>query len=357
MRARYIMSETFKSILARMKERLPDGASAIEGTFIGNNLLTVADELARMYSQDIDTLLPRAFAVSAEEDDLDRAGADIGIERKPAVCAEAIVTITGEPGSYAGILAAAGNVLFRLDDFVLGGDRTVEVRAVCLTPGKSGNVPAGGITEIRTNGAALTAITNTEAAEGGCDVEKDKEYRARVLDKKRNPVTGGSREDYRQWALSVAGVGQAKVIDLFKGPGTVGVYIVASDGHMAGAELLEKVYAYIESVRPCGAGVEVLPAVPLQIDIDAVVILESGRNLADARNSFMGLFEEYLNSLPFVYRKKSTVSYMKTADLLLQADGVEDVTGLTFNGIQESIILEEVQFPAVGTVTLKEAGI
>lgn len=352
------MGETFKSILARMKERLPDGgASAIEGTFTGNNLLTVADELARTYSQEIEPLLLRAFAITAEGDDLDSVGADIAVCRKPAAYAEAVLTVFGEHGKYTDILAAAGSILFRLDDFVLGTGGTAEVRAVCLTPGEQGNIPAGRITEIRTNGTALTSVTNAAAAEGGFGTESDGELRERILAKKRNPVTGGNRENYRQWALSVTGVGRAKVIDLFRGPGTVGIYIIAADGRMAGADLLEKVHAYIESVRPCGAGVEVLPAVPLQIDIDAVVVLGSGRDLADARNSFTALFEMYINSLPFIYRKKNTISYMKTADLLLQADGVEDVTDMTLGGMQESITLEEIQFPAIGTVTLREQGV
>ena len=351
------MSETFMGIFSRMKERLPDGALAIEGTFTGNNLLTVADELARMYSQDIDTLLPRAFADSAQGSDLDSIGEDIGVVRKPATCAEAMVTVFGEPGSYTGILAAADNLLFWLDDFTIDASGMAVVRAVCQTPGQAGNVPAGAIRAIRTSGVTLASIINTTAAMGGYDGEADQDYRARILAKKRNPVTGGSREDYRQWALSVPGVGRAKVIDLFAGPGTVGIYIIAADATPAQSELLETVYGYIETVRPCGAHVEVLPASPLQADVEATVVLAEGVSLTDVREGFLMRLGEYMESFPFIYKKTAILSYMKIADLLIRTEGVVDVTELSLNGQSESITLEEIQFPTMGTITLKEAGV
>ncbi len=356
MRARYTMNETFKDILERMKERLPDGASVIEGTFTGNNLLAVADELARIYSQDIDILLPRAFAATAEGTDLDTVGKDIGVVRKSATCAEAVVTVSGEPGSYTDILVAADHLLFRLDDFVINSGRLTQVRAVCETVGTAGNVPAGAIHTVRTAGVLIDSVINSEAASGGYEAETDSDFRARILDKKRNPVTGGSREDYRQWALSVPGVGRAKVIDLFRGPGTVGIYIVAAGNTAAGAGLLKNVFAYIETVRPCGAGVEVLSAEPLQIDIHAAVVLTEGAHLSDTVDRSRQLLCEYTGGFPFLLNKKAILSYLKIAELLLQTEGIEDVTDLTVNGLPGSIMLEEIQFPVIGTITLKEAG-
>ena len=355
MKVRFTMSETFQDILKRMKAGLPDGASAIEGTFTGNNLLAVADELARMYSQDIDTLLPRVFAVTASGDDLDRAGGDIGIGRKKATCAEAIVTVSGEAGSYGGILLGADHVLFLTDTFVIGESGTADVRAVCQSSGTGGNVPAGSINAVRTAGVTLSVV-NRDMAYGGYDDETDEDYRARILDKKRNIITGGTRENYRQGALSVPGVDRVKVIDLFKGPGTVGIYIIASDNAVAGAELLDKVHNYIESVRPCGPKVEILSAEPLQIDMNISAVLSAGIGVSDCRNVFMQTLHGYMGGIPFRYGKKTVVSYLRVADLLLQTEGVEDVTDVLINNSRESIYLEERQFPVIGTVTLEAAG-
>ncbi len=348
------MSETAKSILKRMKNSLPDnGASAIEGTFTGNNLLAVSNELGRIYSQDIDTLLPRGFAQTATGDDLDKVGQDDGVFRKEATYAEAIVTISGTPGRYSGILVGADNIRFLLDDFVIGTSGTADVRAVCQIPGTGGNVSAGTIKEIKTQGTTLDTVINNQAAHGGYERESDKEYRERILDKKQKIVTGSNRESYRQWALSVSGV--SKAIDVFNGPGTVGVYIIANNNVVGDTELLEKVFEYIESVRTVGANVSVMYAEPLQINVTATVVLGEGAGIANVKNDFINLLSDYINDFPFIYKRKAIFSFMKTADLLLQVDGVADVTDIVINDLDSSITLEETQFPVVGEVTIQEA--
>jgi len=349
---RYTMSETYKKILERLKNNLPDDASAIEGTFTGNNLLAVANELARIYSQDIDPLLPRAFAKTAAGDDLIRVGEDIGIYRKEATYAEVTLTISGRPGEYPGILAAADDILFLSDDFMIGSEGIANVRAVCQTPGLAGNVPAGTIKDLKSSGAALTAVTNADAAHGGHERETEDAYRARILDKKRNVITGGNRENYRQWALSVPGVSKVKVIDLFDGPGTVGIYIIADGNMAADTKLIEDTAAYIESVRPCGAEVAVMSAELLQIDITATLLVSEGIHIENIKKMFIELLGGYIDSFPYRYRKKTVFSYIKVADLLLQAEGVEDVTDILINGTAESIVLDEIQFPVIGMVTL-----
>ena len=56
-----------------------------------------------------------------------------------------------------------------------------------------------------------------------------------------------------------------------------------------------------------------------------------------------------------LYKRKAIFSFMKTADLLLQVDGVADVTDIVINDLDSSITLEETQFPVVGEVTIQEA--
>ncbi len=348
------MSNTQQEIYARMRAGLPDGASAIEGTFNGNNLLTVANELARIYSQEIDPILPRAFATSADEEDLDRIGKDIGLPRKEATCAEVMVTIQGEPGWYSDILVAADSIVFQTGDFQIGESGSAEVRAACLTAGGIGNVQPGTIRDIKTNGVTLTAVKNESAASEGYDVEADGQYRQRILAKKQKVVTGGNREQYRQWAVSVEGASKAKVIDLYDGPGTVGIYLVADGGLAASPDLIEKVSEYIESVRPCGADVSVMSAEAVQISVSAGAVLY-GTDTENARAEFTKLLEGYLQDIPFGEKKKTTVSYMRIADLLLKVEGVEDIHSITVNGTGSSIILEETQFPVVGLVEITAA--
>lgn len=348
------MSNSSQEIYERMREGLPDGAAAIEGTFSGNNLLTVSNELARVHSQEIEPLLPRAFAASAEREDLDRIGADINLPRKEATYAEVMVTIQGEPGWYSDILVSADSIVFQTGDFQIGEAGSVETRAVCLKAGSIGNVQPGTIRDIKTNGVTLTSVKNEKAAAEGYDVEPDEQYKQRILAKKQKVVTGGNREQYRQWAVAVEGVSKAKAIDLYDGPGTVGVFIVADGSMAASSDLIEKVSEYIESVRPCGADVSVMSAEAVQISVSAGVILY-GKDTENTQAEFTRLLEGYLQDIPFGEKKKTTISYMRIADLLLKVEGVEDIHNITINGADNSVILEETQFPVVGLVEITVA--
>lgn len=73
---------SFEAVLSRMRQAVGDGISTIEGTFGGDILQAVACELARIYSQEMDTVAQRAFVQSADGQWLDAACADYGVERK-----------------------------------------------------------------------------------------------------------------------------------------------------------------------------------------------------------------------------------------------------------------------------------
>jgi phage-related baseplate assembly protein len=88
---------------------------------------------------------------------------------------------------------------------------------------------------------------------------------------------GGTREAYRNWALSVSGVMAASVLDDFPfGPGTVGVVVLGANGVPTPA-LLNEVHQYIKARKPLTADVRVLA--PRIVDIN--IALEVTR-FADA---------------------------------------------------------------------------
>lgn len=76
------MNYDFDSILQRLKARLQGSVSAMEGTFTGDILQAVAAELARIWSQEMDSVTQRAFISTAEGEWLDAACGDFGIVRK-----------------------------------------------------------------------------------------------------------------------------------------------------------------------------------------------------------------------------------------------------------------------------------
>ncbi|MBR5390976.1 MAG: baseplate J/gp47 family protein [Clostridia bacterium] len=76
------MNNDFESILRRLRQGVGSGVSTIEGTFAGDILQAVAAELARIWSQEIDTVTQRGFVATAEGEWLDAACADLGMTRK-----------------------------------------------------------------------------------------------------------------------------------------------------------------------------------------------------------------------------------------------------------------------------------
>ena len=76
------MNYDFDSILQRMKSQLQGSVSAMEGTFAGDILQAVAAELARIWSQEMDSVAQRAFISTAVGQWLDAACGDFGIVRK-----------------------------------------------------------------------------------------------------------------------------------------------------------------------------------------------------------------------------------------------------------------------------------
>ncbi len=72
---------SFEQILSRLKGKMPSGISTNEGTFAGDILHAVADELARIYSQEMDSITQRAFVASAGGTWLDAVCRDYGIVR------------------------------------------------------------------------------------------------------------------------------------------------------------------------------------------------------------------------------------------------------------------------------------
>lgn len=76
------MTYDFENILLRLKEELSGAVSAMEGTFAGDILQAVAAELARIWSQEMDSVTQRAFLTTAKGQWLDAACGDYSITRK-----------------------------------------------------------------------------------------------------------------------------------------------------------------------------------------------------------------------------------------------------------------------------------
>ena len=346
------MNNDFISILTRMKGRIETEADKREGTWTADNLQAVANELARIYSEDIESILPQAFVISASGANLDNACNDYGITRRAATNAEAIVELKGEPGTYYWLQLYAGDIVFTVPEgFTIPASGIISVRAVCNQAGDIGNVAAGSISRADTN--RITKVSNPEAAEGGYDAESDEALRERTLEHIRTPANSGNIAHYVQWAKEVSGVWRVKVYDLARGPGTVDVVIIADGNESAPPKLLEAVENNIESQRPIGADVLVLSGQAVDIQVDADVLVKKGYTAEGIRDSFFRMLGEYCEQIAF---QSAVISYFGMINLLFACPGVVDVVSFTINGKSGSMKLSGRQFPVpqLPSVTVEE---
>lgn len=346
----------YNEILSSMKERLESPASLMEGSFSSQILQPVAYELAKQRRVDIDTMPYKVFALTAWGTWLDLVAADYGMERKAAAFASVELEIHGNPGTQipegTEFLSENGTVFVLQEVSEIPSAGTASLLAASEISGKAGNVPAMTVNRFRQAVPGLVSVVNPRAASGGTETESDRNFRGRILEKIRKPAHSGNVSDYRQWALSVIGVTNVRVIPLARGNGTVDVVILGDIADSGREELVRRVQAYIDANRPVGADPLVKYARFRNVDVTADVMVASGHTLSGIKPSFTQLVSDYLEQLIDSAAVDSKVSYHKITSLLFAVPGVLDVFTVKVNGGEESLILENDEIPAVGFIDL-----
>lgn len=195
---------------------------------------------------------------------------------------------------------------------------------------------------------AVCADRGVDRLEG----ESDEELRQRTLKKLASSPTSGNADHYIQWCCSVPEVLRAKVLPLNRGAGTVDVLVVDTDGRAPEQTVLEAVQVVVDEQRPVGVDAKVVAPVEKPIQISGSVTLMDGAQLAPVQVQLELGLADFLKEIAL---NTQTVSYAKVLRLLLDCDGVADVTGFTLNGGDESLELEKNAIGICGTITLGEA--
>lgn len=371
----YLREQTEEAIRQRMLDRLPDDLDKSEGSFLWDAQAPAAYLLseAALWAQE---LLRRGFASTAASEDaafrseeLDLRAAEHGVARRGATASEGTVTFTGEAGrtvpigttvaspSDAGSDEASKEyettAAVTLDS---SGRASAPIRAVIA--GRAGNVPIGAISLLSDAISGVTGVTNAAATTGGTDIESDMSLLERFYAKVRNQGTSGNKAQYMQWAGEVPGVGASRVIPLWKGPGTVGIYLLDNDKRAASASIVSAVQQVIdptqdgqgEGAAPAGPIVTVMPAEEVAIDIEVTPTLASGATAADVKRQIEEGVTSYLKQLAF---RDPLVRYTRIAAILLDIPPLIDYVDLKVNGTSDrNIEMKAHQVAVLGTVTV-----
>jgi uncharacterized phage protein gp47/JayE len=272
--------------MAFTRPTLPELISRVEGdikaglsltTLLRRSFLKVLARvlagLAHLLFGFIQFIERQAFPDTAEAEFLLRWAAIWGITQNPATFAELTLDVTGAASTIIPI-----NTVYRRVD---GKEYTVQV-AVTLTgsgdtisllaseEGAESNADIGDVISILSPIAGLDSEATVSAIDVQAEnLESIESVRERLLDRIRQRPSGGSANDYLQWAREVPGITRAWVGPQALGPGTVVVYVVSDDEDPITpipAKITE-VFDYIEELRPVTASLSVVAPVLLPMDL------------------------------------------------------------------------------------------
>jgi uncharacterized phage protein gp47/JayE len=344
-------AQTEEVIRHRMLNRITNIIDKLEGSFTYDAIAPVTVELSMLYTE-LDRILTLVFAQTSSGDYLERRAYEFGITRKEGTKSTGIVLFSGSDGVTipAGTqVQTAGGLVFSTLASALISERAVDVNVQSAQVGTAYNVPAAAISLLPVQIVGVTSVTNANPTTGGSDIETDEGLLARLQVKVQLPSTSGNVNDYKLWALSIAGVGDAKVIPLWNGNGTVKVILIGSDKKPAATSLVQTVIDYIETIRPVGATVTCEAAQALNINISVSVTRDAGYSSDQVIANITSKISNYLKSVAF---KTTYVSNAQIGNAIIDSAGVLDYTNLTVNSGTSNISVGPVQVAVLGTVTV-----
>ena len=346
-------SKTPDALHEDMLASINDAIDKREGSVAHDLTYPTAIELGNTYVE-LDVALGMGFVDTSEGVYLERICLPFGITRKQALKAKGNVTLTGPAGTIVPIntrLQTTANeaVFFITLEAVTLTDGTATVSAEAELGGAQGNVGIGEINALAPGDLyGIVSVTNATAFDGGVDVEDDESLRKRLIDRAQNPATSGNANHYRQWALEIAGVGDAKVKPIWNGAGTVKVILLDTEKTAPTQPIIDSVTAHINEQKPIGATVTVVGASEVGINITATLTLEEGAQTESITSAFKVALTDYLKTIAFA---DSTVRYAKIASLLIDVAGVLDYANLKVNGATNNVPITDEQVAIAGTVT------
>lgn len=349
-------------ILARFVELAP-GVDVSEGSAAWDLTRPWAVELARTVDTVARETLRRRFIATSYGVYLELIGEEMGAPKRAAVQATGEVTFSGVNSTVVPALtvvrtptvAGTPSQAYTTDAEVTisGGTATAAVTAVL--GGVAGNAGAGTIIILGTAVPGVTGVTNASPTTGGVDIEDEEVYRARLLRRAQRISTGGNPDDYTNWAEEVQGVGLAKTIPIWDGPGTVQVLIVDETRTAAAGALVTAVQDYIDAKRLIGHDVTVAAPSFIEIDVAASLTIAAGYDRGDVEDAVEAAIADYLASLAFNERYDASVSndvrYAVIVATIASVEGVQDVASVTVEAGTSDVAIAEDEVAIPGDYT------
>lgn len=369
-----IDEQTVENIHERLLSAHPDEMDKSEGQFLWDNTRGTALELAYFSQFVVVEALKAFFPKYSYGEYLDELADGNGLTRKPATQAVGEITVSGAEGTpipIGSIFSTESSAGVESIDFETTQEATipasgsVSIPIRCTEAGSNGNVTAQAITLKSSDlSSDISGVVNASATEGGTDEESDDALRKRIEDVEQSKGVShvGSKADYKRWAESVDGVGEALVVPAQDDSGTVTIILTDANGKPASSKLCTEVYNEIigtkedESDRKVNvnATLEVKAPSLISITVTATVELDGTASLEEVKASYVEALNEYL--LTASDETVGEVKHSQICKVLLNVKGVSDYSAVKLNGGTSNISLaiDELAVASVDTVTLTE---
>lgn len=358
---------TPETIRRRILSRLTTDLQTREGSFTNDIIAAAAEELSECYHA-LDALVPAFYVDETSGPYIDKQAGIVGIVRKAGTAASCGIVFTGTDGAAIPAGApyyTASGLTFYLKDKVVIRDGEGRGELAAAEAGDAYNIAAGEIVTALRNYSGVSGFAN-EAADGGTDPESDGALLARYLERMRKPATSGNPWHYQRWAKEVDGIGAARVVSKWKGPGTVKVIVADQDFQPATAAAVAACGARIEAERPIGPEVTVEAAKALEVTVAASVVLSGSASPGGVRTALEEALREYLRSLASAafggnvdlqFDDMAAGNYEalfnRAAFLLLSIPGVVDYRSLTLCGGTGNVTIPADAVPVLTEVTVE----
>lgn len=368
-----LKNKSFEEVLQEMFSILPDDIDKSEGSFQWDFTAPTALIVSKMCEQVLPSMLALIWPEFSYGEYLDHHAKTRAMRRKPAVCSNGYITITGTVGTFipSGYSVSdisengVSSVEYKTtEDAEIQESGTVTVPIICKQAGTIGNALPGTLIVPVTKISGITAITNENSITGGTEEETDDELKARIMyaDLSGGESYVGNVSDYKRWAMSVPGVGNATVIPAQDTTGTVKIVLTDSSGNPASETLRTSVYNYImqpdyplERLAPPNAVLDVISPTIQEISVSAIVELKESATIESVKSKFLLALNDYMVTAI----SDGEIKYTKVASVLSSVDGLNDYKSLLMNNATSNIPITSLTIPSVtdSSVTLTEGDV
>lgn len=338
----FLQNKSTDEIHKQMIDALPADLDVSQGSHAWNLTRPTALISAEICEFILPEVIKLIFPDYAYGEYLDYHAKTRNITRLAATAATGEITITGDEGieiPEGSIFSTESvndepSVDYRTTEAAeIPASGTVKIPIECTQTGVIGNTQAGMISIVASRISGITGVINEDDISGGTEAESDDSLRERIseYDKSLGMSFVGNPGDYKRWAKSVDGVGEATIISAVDNTGEVTIILTDAAGAPATEELCEDVYNYImmpddpiNRRAPIGAHLTVIPPETMPISIKATIELEADAVLTAVQDAYLEQIALYLQTAI----EEKEVKYTQIAAILSATAGVNDFKDL-----------------------------